>query len=248
MKLFKSICSSALVLVVLFSMGVCAFASGYTYSITIPDGFKEKSTTVKNEEKWENDDYVEISVHCQPNNKEDKVNPLEANLTAFEQDFRLGMTEKGYEVTSIDTKLVEVGEHHAINVSMALKVAIIGEVYYVYYIFETQNYIHTFVVQSLEDKSDFAESLISTVVINDEPAKLLNANKTVARIIAGAITGAIIGAAVALILLIARKTSGKNVQTETLTGEPAVTLTPDFWSDMPKKAEEPAEEAKTFDE
>ena len=247
MKLFKSICALALVLAVIFSLGVCAFASGDTYSIVIPGGFKEKNATVENEKKWENDDYVEISAHCQPNNKEDKVNPLEANLTAFKQDFRLGMTERGYEVTSIETNLVEVGEHHAINVSMVLMVAIIGEVYYEYYIFETQNYIHTFVVQSLEDKSDFADRLISTVEIYDEPAKLLNTNKTLARIIAGAITGAIIGVIVALVLLFVKMTRKKDTE-EVAFSEPAVTLTPDFWSDLPKKSEELTKDETTIDE
>lgn len=247
MKLFKSICSFALVLAVIFSLGLCAFASGDTYSITIPAGFEEQSAKTRNERIWTNDDFVEIHAHYQANDKEDKVNPLEADLPAFEQVIKNGMIEDGFEVTSISTKLIEVGEHHAINVSMVLKAALIGEVYYEYYVFETQNYIHTFIVQSLEDESDFANSVIGTVVINDEPAKLLNTNKTVARIIAGAITGAIIGAVVALILLIARKTSGKNAQQIPM-DEPAVTLTPDFWSDMPPKDEKTTEESQISNE
>lgn len=226
MKLFKSVFTAAIACAVIVSMGICAFAYvvDATYSIDIPEDFISSSTTT-----WKNDDGdIIIELAFSENTSNVKVNPNEAGesyLSLVEENVTQSLTDVegvASELISVQSGLMELGEHDAIRVSLAKKYSFENgdmTVYRVCYLFETQNYIHSVVVTGDENIEQFADELIKTFKINDEAVALREeeTDNSVGTIIKGALLGALIGAAVGVALALAKKLTGrkeKSQQTE----------------------------------
>lgn len=221
MKLFKSLFSIIFVLTMLLCVALPAYASGDTYSIEVPDGFSEFSVEGQ-AGAWKNaDGSIIINLSASENTSNVKVNPNDAGasyMTSIENEMKASVTENkelSGEVVTINSSLLELGEHDAIRTFMQTKYTFEnGEmtVYQVCYLFETQNYIHAFVITGDEDISEFSDDFIKTVKINDEAIALRDTdtdNKIFGGIIGKAILGGIVGVFLGVALVLIKKFTGK---------------------------------------
>jgi len=221
MKVFKSLFSIIIVLSTFLCFGLQVFASQDTYSVEIPDGFSEFAVEGQTG-AWKNaDGSIIISLSATENTSNVKVNPNDAGesyMTLIENEMKASVTENeklSGEVVAINSSLFELGEHDAIRTFMQTKYTFEnGEmtVYQICYLFETQNYVHAFVITGDEDISGFGDNLIKTVKINDEAIPLRDTDtddKILGGILGGAIKGALIGAVVGVALALIKKFTDK---------------------------------------
>lgn len=216
MKLFKSLFSTITVLSLLLCMGLSAYASGDTYSVEIPDGFSEFSVEGQ-AGAWKNaDGSIIINLSVSENTSNVKVNPNDAGesyINLIENEMMASVTENeelSGEVVAINSSLSELGEHDAIKISMQSKYTFEnGEmtVYQVCYLFETQNYIHAFVITGDGDISEFGDEFIKTVKINDEAIALREGDDDsfLGGLLGKAVLGGIVGVALGVALVLIKK-------------------------------------------
>lgn len=226
MKLFKSLFSITIVLAVLFCIGLPTYASDDTYSIEIPDGFTEFKVEGQ-DGAWQNaDGSIIINLAVSENTSNVKVNPNDAGesyIASVENEMKASVTEApdlSGEIVSINSKIAELGKHDAIRVFMQAKYTFENgemDIYYVCYLFETQNYIHSFVIIGDQNISEFSDNLIKTVKINDEAVALRNKDtddNAISNIIIGVIKAALIGVAVGVALALIKKFTDKKKANE----------------------------------
>ncbi len=228
MRLFKLFCSVVLVFGVIFCGGASAFAKDKTtYSVEVPDGFTEAD---KQEQTatWKNSDgSVIINLAISENTSKVKVNPNDAGdsyLALLEDKMTATLTENtelNGEVTSIESGFMELGEHDAIKVSMVAEYTFENGTMTVYqncYVFETQNYVHAFVVTSDEDTSQFSDDFIKGVKINDKAVERRGEDGFFSSlggsVAIGALKGALIGAAVGVVIALAKKFQNRKANKE----------------------------------
>lgn len=188
MKTIKSFCSIILVLAVLLCIGMNAFAHTSTsYSIDIPYDFTETIST-GNDVCWENTDgSVAILAQVREVAKDDKrIHPSDisdAQLAEYENSIKKEILKEFPNgemiVISTSSSIMEFGEHSVIRVS--INAESFGADYYFYiYVFETVKYTHMFIVMGEDNIYDFADNLINTVRINDEPVERDTMLRTIA--------------------------------------------------------------------
>ncbi|MBR5773504.1 MAG: hypothetical protein IKY44_01505 [Clostridia bacterium] len=228
MKLFKSALSIIIALTMLAAICLTTFADSESYTITIPDGFTESVTD--GQATWTSaDGSIIISLALSPNTSNVKVNPSEAGesyLNALENEMKTSVPDSDEvqsEIIALTSGVMELPGHDAIRLFMRTDYTFEnGEmsVYQLCYLFETQNYIHSFIVMGDSDVSEFADELIKTVTINDEAIALRNTEDSgflggifdgvVGGVIKGALIGVLVGGALALINKFSKKKTNED--------------------------------------
>ena len=221
MKLFKSLCSVLLVCIMLASVGISAFAeSADTYSIDLPDGFEQVDSRDGAIVLMKDDIIVTIGVSA--NSSSQKVNPNDADelyINSFKNQVEQSAKDgaDSVEIVRNEAAFIELGDNDAIKCDLECRYYDFKNnfitAYQTCYLFETENYIHVFAVTSDADVTEFADELMKTVEIFDEPIKESGVvadffGSAWGSICVGAAIGAIVG--VVLMFINRKKNGGKS--------------------------------------
>lgn len=179
MKIVKRLCSVVLVIIMLLCTGMCAFASvDDTFSIVVPYDFTKNEFSSSNT-YWENFD-ASKSILAMVEKGKNTTNPADytdKQLAEFDSVFRNEMetefAQSDIKVISTYTSVVDFYEHSVIKTDLVAD--LLGDTFYIYgYSFVTENYSHRFIIYSEEPAADFADDLIKTVKIYDDPVNNIN--------------------------------------------------------------------------
>lgn len=210
----KSVFAVVLVCVMLTGACITAFAlDSATYTVNLPEGFSLVDTR-DGADVYANDDVV-ISVGVSINASENKVNPSDAD-DAYMQSFKSQVehsVKDGYssvEIVRSDVAFAELGVYDAIRSYVECKYFAFDSsfimCYQVCYLFETENYIHVLTVASDADITEFADELVKSFVIFDEPVKVAGFFSRFFDSVYGSIVvGAGIGVVVGIVLMLINK-------------------------------------------
>ena len=180
---FKRIIAFIIACVMLASVGLCAFASGKTFSaetfsIDLPDGMQERDGTEYEHYSWVNTDSdILISVKIDENVND--LRPSNVNLSNYENSVARDMKKlfkdiDMFTLQDVESVVTEIGNYNLVKTVCKMNLTVMGQMIptnmYIYIVI-TENYVHYFYIMSIDGGESHADSIARTIVINDDDVK-----------------------------------------------------------------------------